>query len=294
MNIYAFMNCSGSAGKTTSAVAGATILAHEGYRVRVIDADPQANASRQLGYPQPEGPTITEVLMGTASIAEAERPARIPAAINDDGLPEFEDSDDLIIDNVTIVPADGASLEVFRMGAGSRGFGRLRTAVKEASDVDVTLIDGPGGFDAMTIQAILATQAFPHREDRSGVIAVTFPGAKEVEGILQVNGRLSEINTDFNVNAQLRGIIICNVKRNTPQLEQLYVDDVKGRFGDLVAPLVYYNGAVPQAYHHYMPVTLYASTADLRRITDEYREVFMEHFMKTGMFTEAPGARASL
>ncbi|WP_237075858.1 ParA family protein [Mycobacteroides abscessus] len=293
MTVIGFMNCSGSAGKTTSAVSGATIFAHEGYTVRVIDADPQANASRQLGYPQPEGPTIADVLKGTASIAEAERPARLPAFINDDGLPEFED-EERFIDNLTIVPAHGPSLEDFRIGEASRRFSRLREAVKAASDVDITFIDGPGGFDAMTIQVILATQAFPHRSGLSGVIAVTFPGAKEVEGILQVEGRLSEINMDFSATAQLRGIIICNVKRNTPHLEQLYVDDVRARFGDLVAPLVYYNSAVPQAYHNYMPAPLFASNADHRRITDEYRAVFVDHFVKTGVFPEAAEARAAL
>ncbi|SIC60160.1 ATPase involved in chromosome partitioning [Mycobacteroides abscessus subsp. abscessus] len=289
----ALVNCSGSAGKTTSALGIAIHLTHRGLRVRLHDADPQANASRQTGYPDPhDQPTMAEILTQKASIADAERQARIPAGI-DNGVPFFEDDDEFDIPGLTIVPAYRASLEEYRINSGIRGITRLRNAIQEAPPVDVNLIDAPGGFDVMTMQAILATQAFPEHNHTSGVIACTFPGPKEVEGILEVEHRLSEINDEYNVDAQLRSIIICNVPRKLSKLNENYIEALQGKYAGRVPPVVHYNLAVSEAYHNYMPALLYASTADQRRITTEYGAVV--HFLEqdNGLFPQL-NSRASL
>lgn len=46
----AFCSNKGGVGKTTSAVAFADLLGRRGYRVLLIDADPQGNASKRFGY----------------------------------------------------------------------------------------------------------------------------------------------------------------------------------------------------------------------------------------------------
>lgn len=50
MNVFAIGNNKGGAGKTTATVQLAAALAHRGRRVLVVDLDPQANASRRLGF----------------------------------------------------------------------------------------------------------------------------------------------------------------------------------------------------------------------------------------------------
>lgn len=286
MTDIAFINCSGSAGKTTSALGIGVLLATRGLRVRIFDADPQANASRQTGYPDPHNqPTLTEILTQKATVADAECQARTPAAI-EQGVPVFQDDDSFDVPGLTIIPAYRPSLEDYRINSGIRGITRLRNAIQAAPQVDVNLIDAPGGFDAMTMQAILATQAFPDRKDNSGVIACTFPQPKEVEGILEVEHRLREINEDYNVDVQLRSIIICNVPRKLSKLNKVYIDDVEEKYGERVPPLVHYNLAVNEAYHSYMPALLYASTADQRRVTDEYGAVLNHLIRDNGLFPE--------
>lgn len=77
MATYAVATLSGSAGKTTTVTSTATLLAQDGYRVRVLDMDSQANASTWLGYPEASGKTAADVLRRNASIKEVERPARV-------------------------------------------------------------------------------------------------------------------------------------------------------------------------------------------------------------------------
>ena len=91
--VYAFVNQKGGCGKTTTAVHLAGALAARGDRVLLVDLDPQAHATLGLGC-APESPTVTDVLFGTASIAEAVAPASggitlLPA---EPRLAEFEEA----------------------------------------------------------------------------------------------------------------------------------------------------------------------------------------------------------
>lgn len=77
MHIITFANNKGGVGKTTSALAVAHTLHEQGLRVLLIDADPQANASKTFPpaeAAQPGG--LGSVLEGRLSLAEAvESPA---------------------------------------------------------------------------------------------------------------------------------------------------------------------------------------------------------------------------
>lgn len=100
MNFCAFISLSGGQGKTAAAFFTALLLANQGKKVLVIDADPQANLTFYLGQEVEENePSLLEVLTGQVSTEDGIYPTRYP--------------------NLFVIPADFPSIkesEQFKKG----------------------------------------------------------------------------------------------------------------------------------------------------------------------------------
>lgn len=290
MGIYAVANNSGSAGKTTTVVSLATLLAEQGQSVRVIDLDPQANASKWLGHPAAVGPTSADVLRATASIADAERPARKAIGIDPDtGSPEY--SDDNLIEGVTVVPALRSTLGalVVELPAVPGSVLHLQDALAVAPTVDVTLIDCPGSLDVLVYAGLLATAAEPSEtRGAKGLITCVKPSGKEVEGLPDLLTELKGISRLYKEDIDLLAIVPCAVpKRGAVYQEQM--EGLEEAFGARVTPGVRSRVIVDEAYTNYTPVPLYGYRG--KETTSDYRAVLKHMQKKLGLFPK-PRARA--
>ncbi|MGH9856751.1 MAG: ParA family protein [Acidobacteriota bacterium] len=137
--VIAVVNQKGGVGKTTTSVNVGSFLADQGKKILVIDLDPQANATSGVGLKVTPGkPTLYEVLIGAAQIAEAIKPTNVT------GLHIIPSTPDLA----------GGAFEL--MDQPHREY-RLRRALKPIKDAfDFVLIDCPPSLGLLTINGLSA------------------------------------------------------------------------------------------------------------------------------------------
>lgn len=289
MATYTVANMSGSVGKTTTVVTIGNQLAASGLRVRIIDLDPQANASTWLGYPDIKGATIADVLRLEATINDIERPARVIVGYDDDGDPEYSDDPESLIDNLTVVPAARSTLDklMVELPAVVGGVMRLRDALEAAAPVDVTLIDSPGSNSALVTTALIASSVDEGGPAGSwGLITCTKPSGKESEGIQALLRELAIIKKTFRIDIPLLSIVPCAVPGSGGVYAQ-QMEFLEGAFGDVVTPAVRRSSIVDEAYTNYSPIPLYGYRA--KDVSGDYENV-IAHMKGQGMFRAAVNA----
>ena len=164
MKIISIANFKGGTGKTVTACNLAAILAREGKRVLVIDADAQHNSSDFFGA-DPEGCTLTDVLEGT-------------------GEPTAADNvQETVFDRLDVLPADMGLLRLDLAAILTQDNAPLRRmddfldALREDGDYDLVLIDCPPSFTAASVAALVNSDEvlMPTRSDafsRNGVLEI--------------------------------------------------------------------------------------------------------------------------
>lgn len=251
-DIIAVANQKGGVGKTTTTINLAASIASRGYRVLIVDIDPQGNATSGLGIEKSLiNNDIYDVIVNDVPIKDAiyhtsnKKLDIVPATIN----------------------LSGAETELISMMARET---RLKTALDEIDkDYDFIFIDCPPSLGQLSINAFTASDA------------ILIPVQSEyyaMEGLSQLLNTIRLVQKHFNKNLGVEGVLLTMLDART-NLGAEVVKEVQSYFSKKV-----YKTIIPritklaEAPSYGQPINEYAPSSRGSKVYDDLaKEVLKNH-----------------
>ena len=245
--IMAIANQKGGVGKTTTAVNLGAALAELGYRVLVVDLDPQGNATTGLGINARNlQSSIYDVLLNDMSLEDCIEPTAVR--------------------NLFLAPAmiDLAGAEIELVPAFSREL-RLRRALVELGDeYDFVMIDCPPSLGLLTVNGLAAA---------TEVVVPIQCEYYALEGLGQLLRNVELVQRNLNPTLDLGAIILTMFDARTKLSDQV-AKEVRQHFGPKVCRnIVPRTVRLSEAPSFGQPIIVFDSTS---RGAIAYRELAKE------------------
>jgi chromosome partitioning protein len=210
MRSIAIINQKGGVGKTTTAVNLSAALARQGFRVGLIDMDPQAHASLHLGVGHEAGKlSVYDLLTSDVGLAEV-----------------WHD----VSEKLAVAPShiDLAAAEVELAGVVGREL-ILRDKLASAADqFDYVLIDCPPSLGILTINALSAVDE---------VFLPLQPHFLALHGLSKLLQTINLVAQRLNDRLRLAGVIFCLFDSGTKLAGEVtsdvaaFFEDARGKKG---------------------------------------------------------------
>ena len=222
--IVAIANQKGGVGKTTTAVNLAAGLCALGEHVRIIDLDPQGNASTALGVTATEREiNVAHLLLGEATLPQACVASSVPG--------------------LSVCPAnmDLLAAELQLAGRSDRATVLRRALQAERLDGHILLIDCPPAIGVLTLNALVAADS---------VLVPLQAEFLALEGLSQLLLAVREVRQGYNPALRIDGIALTMVDHRN-RLAQEVERDARASLGPLVFDTVVpRNIRIPEAQSH--------------------------------------------
>ena len=246
----AIVNQKGGVGKTTSAVNLAAAIGYHGYKVLLVDMDPQGNATSGLGINKREIAKSTyDMTVGDTKALEILKTTPY--------------------ENLSVLPSNmnlaGAELELVDM---SDRQGRIKNALAPLkADYDFIIIDCPPSLGLLTVNVLCASDS---------VIVPIQCEYYALEGLSQLMNTIRQVKRLYNPLIELEGVLL-TMYDGRLNLTQQVVGEVKRFFPQKVyGSVIPRNVRLSEAPSFGKPVYYYDRSSKGSTAYDEFATEFLK------------------